>query len=251
LIGDFQLDDYRDTTGMTVLVLLFCTIGVIVLLNVVIAVIGDAYERASIGSVVLFMQARITFVAQNEALEAFLRPGSSIRGSLGTTTGNMRVLIVIGRILRWFVLLSLIATTLSSDFYLLGRMYSYIERGYGWVTFVFVLFFFILLTVALFIVLRYAFEGLVRSCAPDVANRWFSQDRGCTRFLVKKVATFIFGLGSKRLTSYEEDSRSDEEWTGRLTYLEKSFERTIQKAKEELSEEIAALEKRLDEKQIN
>ena len=78
LLGDFELSDYKNTDGLTSLFVIFTLIGVVILLNVLIAVISDSYERAKIESVNLFGRARVLFVAQNDAVESFLRPGSDV-----------------------------------------------------------------------------------------------------------------------------------------------------------------------------
>ena len=46
----------------------------IILLNVLIAIVSDSYEKATLRGQVLFGKARVMFVAQNEALESFLKP---------------------------------------------------------------------------------------------------------------------------------------------------------------------------------
>lgn len=72
VIGSFNLSDYTETTGLTILFVILTLIGVVIMLNVLIAVIADSYEKAKIQSTVLFEKARVTFVAQNEALDTFL-----------------------------------------------------------------------------------------------------------------------------------------------------------------------------------
>ena len=73
LLGDFEIDNWKETDGMLILFALFTLIGVIILLNVLIAVVSDSYDRAKIGSSRLFGRARALFVAQNQALESFLQ----------------------------------------------------------------------------------------------------------------------------------------------------------------------------------
>jgi len=75
LLGDVELDLYRDTAGLTILFVIVTLIGLIILLNVLIAVVSDSYERAQIGSARLFGRARVLFVAQNQALEVRINAG--------------------------------------------------------------------------------------------------------------------------------------------------------------------------------
>ena len=76
---------------------------VVILLNVLIAVIADSYEKATVSSAMLFGRARVTFVAQNEALEAFLQPGvnpmQALRGIMAPRTFLSRLF----TLFRWFV----------------------------------------------------------------------------------------------------------------------------------------------------
>jgi len=81
LLGDFEIDNWKETPGMTVLFVIFTILGVIILLNVLIAVVSDSYDRARVDSARLFGRARALFVAQNQALESFLQVSC-----LGTVT---------------------------------------------------------------------------------------------------------------------------------------------------------------------
>lgn len=58
LLGDFELKDLKDTTGITTLFVIFTSVGVVILLNVLIAVVSDSYEKATISSAKLFVRAR-------------------------------------------------------------------------------------------------------------------------------------------------------------------------------------------------
>eukprot|EP00522_Entomoneis_paludosa_P007344 CAMPEP_0172456474 /NCGR_PEP_ID=MMETSP1065-20121228/15836_1 /TAXON_ID=265537 /ORGANISM="Amphiprora paludosa, Strain CCMP125" /LENGTH=103 /DNA_ID=CAMNT_0013209513 /DNA_START=1 /DNA_END=309 /DNA_ORIENTATION=- len=58
LLGDFELDDITETTGTTLLFVMFTILGVVILLNVLIAVISDSYEKATMSGSLLFGRAR-------------------------------------------------------------------------------------------------------------------------------------------------------------------------------------------------
>ena len=118
LLGDFELDSYKATPGMTVLFFVFTICGVIILLNVLIALTSDSYEKASIKGDHLFGRARVTFVSQNEALESFLRPGKAPLDNIDTA----RKALVRGiYFARWAVLVLLIGTTFNAEFFLCHR----------------------------------------------------------------------------------------------------------------------------------
>ena len=97
-----------------------CVNKVVVLLNVLIAVIADSYEKATVSSAMLFGRARVTFVAQNEALEAFLKPGvnplQAFRGMLTSRPFLSRLF----TLFRWTVLLAIIATAGDTTVFLVS-----------------------------------------------------------------------------------------------------------------------------------
>jgi hypothetical protein len=262
LLGDFELDDYRETKGMTVLFVFFTLIGVIILLNVLIAVISDSYERANMRSTKLFGRARVAFVAQNEALETFLRPfaspdlGRILRPFINPTADSLRwtqrrrsAVILFGRVFRWVVLLSLLVTALDAEIYLVGKAIEHGKNQDSFFTLVCVAFLAIILACALWIVVMFAMEGFIRACFPVLAIRFFEKDAWMS-IVVRKIARRLFGLESEADIFAQVDDQAEEEWEGRLTYLEKSFERSLQKVTEDITDEIKALEKRLYESQV-
>ena len=98
----------------------FVATEVVVLLNVLIAVISDSYEKATVSSVMLFGRARVTFVAQNEALETFLRPGENpIHAFQGIMTSRA-LFSRLFKIFRWFVLLAIIGTACDTAVFLVS-----------------------------------------------------------------------------------------------------------------------------------
>ena len=118
LIGDYELSDLQDTTGVTVLYVIFTSVGVVILLNVLIAVVSDSYERATISSTMLFGRARALFVAQNEALEAFLKPGASpiqlFQNDAAPKASN-----TFFKVCRWIVLTAIIGTACNTATFLM------------------------------------------------------------------------------------------------------------------------------------
>ena len=51
LIGDYSLSELRDTDAITVLFVLFTLIGIIILLNILIAIVSDCYEKVGLISI--------------------------------------------------------------------------------------------------------------------------------------------------------------------------------------------------------
>jgi Ion transport protein len=112
LIGDYELSDLRDTPGITILFVIFTVIGVVILLNVLIAVVSDSYEKATISSSLLFGGGRVIFVAQNEALESLLKPDMT---PLPYSSSIKNFCTALWRLLRWFILLAILATAYDCE----------------------------------------------------------------------------------------------------------------------------------------
>lgn len=121
LLGDFELNDYRESDGMTLLFVMFTLLGVVILLYVLIAVIGDTYQEAKISSWRRFGRTRIIFVAQHEALEGFLRPGMDATERTNEWSSTRGLLDTAYRVGRWFVLITMVLTAMNAEVYLVLR----------------------------------------------------------------------------------------------------------------------------------
>lgn len=103
--GDFETSDYQHP-AMYLYFILFTLFGVIVLTNLLIAVVGDAYVDAMAKSKGIFGRSRVLFLSENLALEKFLLPGTKLfEGITISQAKHVRDLMV--RLLRWTVLGSL------------------------------------------------------------------------------------------------------------------------------------------------
>jgi hypothetical protein len=259
LLGDFDLNDYRETEGMTVLFVIFTLLGVVILLNVLIAVIGDTYHEATIASRRRFGRTRIIFVAQHEALEGFLRPGSDATERTNAWNSTRGLLYTANRVGRWLVLISLIATAMNAEVYLVLRAISLIGKGKGWIIIISVSVLAVMLTASLWIIVGFSLENLIRNYAPDRVVHIFDVIDNLTARYTAVIGTRLFGM--EVLSKNNGDTGEvDEEWAGRLLHMEemfdqtmnkaeKMFERTVSDAREELSGELLALEKRIYENQ--
>ena len=133
------------TSGTTVLFIIFTVFGVVILLNVLIAVISDSYEKATMSGNLLFGRARVLYVAQNEALEHFLQPSRRTEAAAaasahsGAPAGapnrssqhkHRRIRVAI----RWCVLTVILLTAVYALVYLIGRAIVFAENS-RWVGF--------------------------------------------------------------------------------------------------------------------
>jgi len=74
VIGDVSLDDFQQTTFIKSLFFFFTFFGIIVLLNILIAIVNDSYSRAIMRSNGLFGKARMELVVRQLAREYFTVP---------------------------------------------------------------------------------------------------------------------------------------------------------------------------------
>mmetsp|Transcript_24430 Transcript_24430/g.36910 ORF Transcript_24430/g.36910 Transcript_24430/m.36910 type:complete len:986 (+) Transcript_24430:78-3035(+) len=106
LIGDFEFANYDENSVMYTYFILFTLVGVIVLTNLLIAVVSDAYVDAMAKSKGIFGRSRVTFLSENLALEQFLLPGTKLLEGLNINRATLHrsVRDIALRILRWAVL---------------------------------------------------------------------------------------------------------------------------------------------------
>jgi len=252
LLGDFELNDYKDTTAMTILFIVFTLFGVVILLNMLIAVVSDSYERAKISSLLLFGRARVGFVAQNEALEGFLKPkGGMVEHFVSETDTSVHGALAVGnRIGRWCIFIALITTAFSAQVFLMTQSVFLIKNLDINAMTIVLWILCLILTLALWVMVNYAFKEMIRSCTSPNAFRYYENFNWYPLKVVEAMGRRIFGI-SKSLPVNQGDAEevggAEEEWTGRLSYIEKSFKNSLEDTKAELIDEIIALEKRLYE----
>jgi hypothetical protein len=80
-------------------------------------------------NILLMRRARVSFVAQNNALESFLRPGSEPFRLEGFSARPKKLILLGSRIGRWLVLLAIIATAMDAEVYLGTRAYKLVANG--------------------------------------------------------------------------------------------------------------------------
>ncbi|KAL7568630.1 hypothetical protein ACA910_022729 [Epithemia clementina (nom. ined.)] len=254
LLGDFELNDMTATTGTSILFIIFTVFGVVILLNVLIAVISDSYEKATMSGHLLFGRARVLYVAQNEALERFLQPSrwsedSVLAAAAGDTSS---VAVPPGRhktaraAIRWTVLLAILGTALYALLFLIGIVTKFGKED-SWVGFVIGLILALVLFCALWVVGTFILDGILRDLLPDRAEKvydFIGRINGC---LVGTMSNCLFGLSKQKVSTLSNDEAIDEDWTGRVKYLENVLERMIADTKAELKSEILEMRAEMHE----
>jgi len=116
LLGDFELASYQQSPATTWLFFLFTVFGIIILLNVLIAVVSGSYELSTSQARLLFGRARVGFLAKSIALETFLHP---VKNPLENTTKYNLIVVFILFLVRWLLILIMAGTAFFSEVYLL------------------------------------------------------------------------------------------------------------------------------------
>eukprot|EP00977_Amphora_coffeiformis_P015176 scaffold4442_cov125-Amphora_coffeaeformis.AAC.7 len=242
LLGDFELTDLQDTTGITVLFVIFTSMGVVILLNVLIAVVSDSYEKATINSSKLFGRARALFVAQNEALEAFLKPGGRPIQMLQTFAP--RTSSILANTFRWIVLLAIIGTALDTALFLMWFSFDALvaaneSRDSSVVPSFFIFCLFVILAASLGVLIAFTLESSAGRILPDRILALFRWPQRANEAVVRWMAFYLVGLHSQK-----ESRRANvsDDWTGRMNYIENIVKDAVLDSQKEIASELAALE---------
>lgn len=99
----------------------------------------------------------------------------------------------------------------------------------------------LLLIAALGVLIGFAFKELIHRIFPGPISRAFDCTNYCCVTLVRWVAFRLFGLHSQKKIN-PDTTRPSDDWSGRLNYLESTFEKIVENAKKDLIGEITALE---------
>jgi ABC-type multidrug transport system fused ATPase/permease subunit len=135
LLGDFEFNDYRQAPTVVIVWALFTIFGVIIMLNVLIAVICDSYSTSQGESARLFRQARAEYVSGRSALEGFVKNASD---SLKNETKQEDNLVIRGvsstwkcifsafrHVARITLVVSFIVTSLWSSLFVIAAIWTY------------------------------------------------------------------------------------------------------------------------------
>jgi hypothetical protein len=246
LIGDFSVDDFTATPGMIILFVIFTLVGVIIFLSVLIAVICDSYEIAKLSSHRLFGKARVSFVAQNEALESFLKPGGSPVFMLNASPTKIVAAGI--ALLRWGVLITLVVTAMYAEVFIVTQAVSSIVNQSAYLTVIFMTILAVVLTCALWILVVFAVGGVARAVAPGIVGSVVRFLDRLTESFSKAMAYRLFGLSKAERTPFPTSAdEEEEEWQGRMAHMEQMVLKTGNRIRDELKAEMLALEKRLYE----
>ncbi|KAL7568622.1 hypothetical protein ACA910_022723 [Epithemia clementina (nom. ined.)] len=239
LVGDIQLDDLTQTPGTVILFVLFTLFGVIILLNVLIAIISDSYEKATLRGQILFGRARVMFVAQNEALENFLKPRKRQHRTRRNRTTWTRLMSV-G---RWSVLSAILTTALFTESWLVSTIGSLVgSTNSKDITYcVFALILSTLLGAALWVVATFLLDDVFRWVLPDRTECLYDALGRFNNSLVRRISSFLFGLEREKVETVSQHETTEQEWTGRINYMEQVMSNLIADVRRDIKAEMMEL----------
>lgn len=229
IIGDFALTDFQQDAAITVMWFCVTFIGLVVMLNTLIAVITTSYDRSEKTSIILFRRARCEFVASNAAIEGFLMP-RMLSGSSWELKLDLEF--VASAIARWGLLLAFLVTIVSSSLYLIQRLIAVINSGQI-LPVIAMLFMCLVMTCTFWAAFGYFFGLMLRTCFGRT-SRVALLAKAFNAYVVEKVAAQMFGVDvtdtqGGELVRLNNDDGPDTELFDRIDRLEKTLEKFLTK----------------------
>lgn len=245
LLGDFELQDFKSNNTVLIIFLFFTMLGVIVLLNILIAVVSDSYEKATVGANSLFGRARVGFLAEHIALEHFLQPGSNpLSGITQATSSDPRGCFVLcSRIIRYIVLLGILVAASLAEVFLMEQTIAAISGGRSSVFVAIVTTSMcVVLTVSLWVVLAYLITTFTegRQCNIPIISFVLGGINTVMNSLMSLLRKLVFGD-----VAVGDDDQ--DEWTGRMDYLENFMSKTVAEAEQNILGRIQGAEDAIKE----
>lgn len=252
--GEFERSDF--TSGVSVfLAVLFTFMVVIVLLNVLIAIVSDSYEKCLLRSEFLFGRARIMLLGELVSFQNLLRSGGD---GLDKDNENNRK-----TCMRWrkesilfFCLSTLICLTwIAAE--TLAFIYGHdINFKFNMLSVVVNL---IVLLIIFFVFVReassFSITNTFRDSNSGGAAMHYTNDSYCSNFISRMIHQFMLNLlRTSKDKSFKKKQNS--EWRGQIHYLESEMMRISKKTtmntkeiiREELIHRDARLDRELDER---
>ena len=236
--GEFNREDFH-TPFSVFLVVLFSFMVVIVLLNVLIAIVSDSYEKCLIRSQFLFGRARVMILAELISFQNLLRKDSNPQ--YDHSQWNVCRRIWMRQRSKGWSRGSLIFFALSASvviIWFIGEMVGYAAgEHYGQIAFSLGS---ILVNVSVLLIivafLSQGTSGMTDASSDDAL-------RGCTscwyRNSIQRCMVRL--LGTSESSSFEKDYDSDS-WRGRAIYIQREMTRITAESRAQIKAETKALE---------
>lgn len=234
LLGDFGIftrDDFA--SGVSVfLVVLYSFLVTVVLLNVLIAIAADSYEKCLLKSQKLFGRARVMLIAELASFQSLLRrrdqdaDSPEIPKTKGNTYSNWWTSSGLSH--NWsrgsvlFFLLSMVVTICWTFAELVGYFRG-IQVGSILMSFASVL-----INIALYIIIMIFLD---RNSATNSAKKIESMNSSWSNSL-QKVVHWVLGVSRRSKKVSSRFSRGQDVWHGRVEYLQREMDRNTERQKE-------------------
>ena len=244
LLGDFEFNDYRQAPSVAIVWLLFTLLGVIIMMNVLIAVVCDSYSTSQGESARLFRKARAEFVSGRVALEKFVKnvrlskpkdnsDGSKMKRGISAVWGCLNG--ILRQVARVAIVCSFIFTTLWSVLFVIGPIWNY-EAGESILLLIGVICMCFCLVLGMAIMSLVTLESLLKHVF-DETNCLYRYLHCVLSGIVGLCASFLFGIrinetsdGSNVANMQLDDDMVDDS-NALLTRLDR-IELAMQEAKE-------------------
>jgi len=235
IVGDFDLSDFRQTEPITIVWFLVTFIGLIVLLNTLIAIISVSYENSHASSQLLFRRARCIFVAGNAAVEGFLRPRFFYAQS-SSSMPRIDCITVSAAVVRWILILTFVVTIGISAVYIASRIVRAIDDSN--ILSLIALIFLSIVVLYVFWAAMVIFAGVAAHiCYGKDADKSHSKQffTSIDRVAVEFISSYMFGVdtdgdGGEPISL--SDDRNDEVME-QLSHLQKAVEQLLQEQQQQ------------------
>eukprot|EP00957_Ditylum_brightwellii_P206509 15348769-Ditylum_brightwellii.AAC.1 len=237
--GEFERDDFA-TVFSVMLFVFFSFMVVIVLLNVLIAIISDSYEKCLVNSKSLFGRARVMLLAELVSFQNLLRKKNDHVNQSGG-----RVSVVMKCQNKWtretFIFFYLSVTVVV--LWIMGETVGYLSgKFHGDIQFSIASIF---ANVGLILVVMTVLSSAARITDSPGVTKQGILDSGISKYCSKYITNFVQKIMMRFLGMTEENSLKNpdmEEWQGRVLYLQREMARVTKESTAKVKADVKALD---------
>lgn len=246
--GDFEREDFSSVFAVLLFVF-FSFMVVIVLLNVLIAIVSDSYEKCLVRSQSLFGRARVTLLAELVSFQNLLRTSSGAVDAVDMNTPvyrnwwmrqRWRKGWTQGSLIFYFVSATVVFLWIIGEVigYLSGEKYGNIKFSIGSILVN------VFLLIAIVALLSKGAAGITTSRQSTKDERsGMSVSRCCTRWYANSIQKIMLRLlGTSAETASLGKHADMEEWRGRVHHLQREMTRITAESTASTKSHVKALE---------
>jgi len=182
ITGNFELDDYRYSTTATIVFIIYISVALIILLNVLIAIVTESHAKSNSERYSLLGRARIPILAKHSYLDTKAFHISS-RGRRDPIYCTILTIILLFFVLFAFSFVVLIRSIFTDMAFSTHRRASQLMLCYGQITLVSVLF--IIANASIFITIKDLFH---------IKIRWIDESQFIQMITRKPIVPFVYAI---------------------------------------------------------